>query len=193
MAGKRARPGKAAAASSNKKQRTLDDHIKNDAKPNGKASKNESPISSDIDGEPAYIQQVHGKIATAENAARVDANPPLGQLQSAIAEHKNDIKNPPKGDSVLYWMRMEDMRVKDNRALSAASSMAEELDVPLLVLFMLSPDDYVSHDRSPRRVDFCLRNLALLKDELNQLNIPLYTASHTPRKTLPDEIIKLAR
>ncbi|KAG8727512.1 hypothetical protein FRC12_022451, partial [Ceratobasidium sp. 428] len=33
----------------------------------------------------------------------------------------------------------------------------------------------------------------LLKDELDQLNIPLYTASHTPRKTLPDEIIKLAR
>ncbi|KAG8762383.1 hypothetical protein FRC12_009064 [Ceratobasidium sp. 428] len=110
MAGKRARPGKAAAASSNKKQRTLDGHIKNDAKPNGKASKSESPISSDVDGEPAYIQQVHGKIATAENAARVDASPPLGQLQSAIAEHKNDIKNPAKGDSVLYWMRMEDMR-----------------------------------------------------------------------------------
>ncbi|KAG8693702.1 hypothetical protein FRC08_008957 [Ceratobasidium sp. 394] len=90
-------------------------------------------------------------------------------------------------------MRMEDMRVKDNRALSAASSMAKELGVPLLVLFMLSPGDYVSHDRSPRRIDFCLRNLALLKDELDQLNIPLYTASHTPRKTIPEEIIKLAR
>ncbi|KAG8745769.1 hypothetical protein FRC10_007030 [Ceratobasidium sp. 414] len=186
-------PGKrtwnSTAPSLNKKQRTLDDHINS----NGKAGESEQTTTIDAGDEPAYIDQVHGKIATAENAARVDANPPLGQLQSAIAEHKSNIRNPPNGDSVVYWMRMEDMRVEDNRALSAASSMAKELGVPLLVLFMLSPGDYISHDRSPRRIDFCLRNLVLLKDELDKLNIPLYTASHTPRKTLPDEIIKLVR
>jgi deoxyribodipyrimidine photo-lyase len=32
-----------------------------------------------------------------------------------------------------------------------------------------------------------------LQEELGKLSIPLYTASHTPRKTLPDEVIKLAR
>ncbi|KAG9086554.1 hypothetical protein FRC06_003028 [Ceratobasidium sp. 370] len=190
---KRTRNGNTAAFSSNKKQCTLDDHIKGGVKLNDKVSKSEPATTSNTDDEPAYIEQVHGKIATAENAARVDANPPLRQLQSAISEHKNDVKNPPNGDSVVYWMRMEDMRVKDNRALSAASSMAKELGVPLLVLFMLSPGDYVSHDRSPRRIDFCLRNLGLLKVELDRLNIPLYTASHTPRKTLPEEIIKLVR
>ncbi|QRV87506.1 deoxyribodipyrimidine photo-lyase [Ceratobasidium sp. AG-Ba] len=192
MTAKRTRRG-TVASSSNKKQRTLDSLVKKETTPNDPAPAAEPAGTTNTDDEPAYIQQVHGKIATAENAARVDADPPLGRLQNAISEHKNDIKNPAKGDSVVYWMRMEDMRIKDNRALSAASSVAKELGVPLLVLFVLSPDDYVSHDRSPRRIDFCLRNLALLKDEFNQLNIPLYTTTHTPRKTLPDEVINIVR
>jgi deoxyribodipyrimidine photo-lyase len=32
-----------------------------------------------------------------------------------------------------------------------------------VVLFLLSPHDYAAHDRSARRIDFTLRNLAKLK------------------------------
>ena len=53
--------------------------------------------------------------------------------------------------------------VGDNRALSQASEVAAKAGVPLLVLFILSPQDYVAHDRSARRIDFTLRNLAVLK------------------------------
>jgi hypothetical protein len=108
MANKRTRSGPAATSSSSKKQRVLSDFLKSDDKPSSD-TKDEPTGSGDVD-ESAYIQQVHGKIATAENAARVDANPPLAQLQNAIAQHKMDIKNPRKGDCVVYWMRMEDMR-----------------------------------------------------------------------------------
>lgn len=50
---------------------------------------------------------VHRKIATAEAAAKVDANPPLSQLNALIAQ---GFKPTQKGDAVVYWMRMEDMR-----------------------------------------------------------------------------------
>lgn len=48
------------------------------------------------------------KIATAKNAARVDADPPLSQLINATIH--GGIETPPKGECVVYWMRMEDLR-----------------------------------------------------------------------------------
>lgn len=53
--------------------------------------------------------------------------------------------------------------VHDNRALSEASEQARKLEIPLLVIFAISPQDYAAHDRGPRRIDFMLRNLASLK------------------------------
>lgn len=53
--------------------------------------------------------------------------------------------------------------VIDNRALDAASRQAEEDGVPLIVLFIISPEDYEAHDRGPRRIDFMLRNLSIIK------------------------------
>ncbi len=91
------------------------------------------------------------------------------------------LKDPVKGKSVVYWMRMGDLRSKsvyfasvyqlmtllyivhDNRALSLASAQAQNDEIPLIVLFILSPQDYVAHDRSPRRRDFTLRNLSILQ------------------------------
>ncbi|OCH92919.1 DNA photolyase [Obba rivulosa] len=98
------------------------------------------------------------------------------------------VKRPVKGDSVVYWMRMQDMRINDNRALAQASAQAQKDNVPLLAFFVLSPQDYVAHDRSARRIDFVLRNLRELKTSLAILNIPLFTTSHTPRKTLPEYV-----
>lgn len=168
----------------------------------------------------------YNKIATTENAASVDKNPPLQILLDAVADFKNDEE---KGDSVVYWMRMEDMRstlamevllkftlelihymciVVDNRALSFASEQAKHKQIPLLVLFVISPQDYEAHDRSSRRIDFMLRNLKILKvcklcdsvctpthpsmqSKLEELHIPLYIITHKPRRTLPDKIISL--
>jgi deoxyribodipyrimidine photo-lyase len=48
-----------------------------------------------------------GKVATAEDAARVDANPPLDQLMKLQQQPKDKVA---KGECVVYWMRMEDMR-----------------------------------------------------------------------------------
>lgn len=135
-----------------------------------------------------------GNVASPEAAAVADAEPPLTKFLQAL-----DVTTVPQrsGDAVVYWMRMEDMRslpffphalfsphhlssfilVYDNRALAQASAQAIEDHVPLLVLFVLSPQDFVAHDRSPRRIDFTLRNLCILRVGLifNTLAAPKIT------------------
>ncbi|THH14880.1 hypothetical protein EW146_g5514 [Bondarzewia mesenterica] len=133
---------------------------------------------------------VHNKISTKEAAAKVDADRPLPKLLNAI---QHTIENPKKGDAVVYWMRMEDMRIIDNRALALASAQAKHDNVPLLVLFIISPQDYIAHDRSPRRIDFTLRNLSNIKSSLADLHIPLHTVVHTPRRTLPSSVLFLLK
>jgi deoxyribodipyrimidine photo-lyase len=54
-------------------------------------------------------------------------------------------------------------QVADNRALHKASELAQKVDIPIAILFVLSPEDYLAHDRSSRRIDFVLRNLKLLQ------------------------------
>jgi hypothetical protein len=105
-------------------------------------------------------QVVHRKVATAEAAAAVDTKPPYFQLRDAA---KSLAAPDQPGQAIVFWQRFQDMRIDDNRALSQASQHAQQLGLPLVVLFVISPDDYEAHDCSPRRVDFVLRNLAVLK------------------------------
>lgn len=127
------------------------------------------------------VKFLPNKIATAENAARADKNPPFKLLMEAM---QSPMQAMAKGDAVVYWMRMQDMRgkgmliplldssnspgsgiplVQDNRALSQASMEAVQSGLPLIALFIISPQDYVAHDRSARRIDFTLRNLRCIK------------------------------
>lgn len=55
------------------------------------------------------IDFLPNKIATAENAAKVDRNPPFVQLLQCM---ESTPKTAGIGESVVYWMRMEDMRRK---------------------------------------------------------------------------------
>ncbi|KAF8339023.1 FAD binding domain of DNA photolyase-domain-containing protein [Cantharellus anzutake] len=133
------------------------------------------------------ICELPGKVATREAAAAIDANLPLEKLLIATKE----MRPVPPRECVVYWMRMEDMRIEDNRALTLASQYAQKHSIPLIVLFIISSGDYESHDRSPRRIDFMLRNLRILKTNLEDMNIPLYVTSHQPRKQIPNRVISL--
>lgn len=147
-------------------------------------------------------------LASAENAAAVTADPPLPNLLKAV---QDAVKNPTKGESIVYWMRMADLRsmsksivmighrdnlvflVEDNRALAQASMQAVKDKIPLIVLFIISPQDYIAHDRSARRIDFTLRNLDIIRASLASLHIPLHTVIHAPRRTLPNFVLSLLR
>jgi hypothetical protein len=47
------------------------------------------------------------KIATAEAAAAVQTDPPFLRLLGAL---RNVVQRPSKGQSIVYWMRMGDLR-----------------------------------------------------------------------------------
>lgn len=92
---------------------------------------------------------------------------------------------------IVWCYRNKDFRITDNTALSAASTLSQKLNLPLLVLHIFSPSDYKSHDRSPRRIDFQLRQLNLLRTQLSNLNIPLYTITLNDRKLIPQQLVAL--
>jgi deoxyribodipyrimidine photo-lyase len=136
----------------------------------------------------------------------VDNDPPLDQLNVLMKEKSG--KKVDKGECVVYWMRMEDVRcelafevsgcldsptddpaVEDNRALKAASDKARSLSIPLVWLYVLSPGDYKWHDRSPRRIDFILRNLRVLQPQFDKLNIPLVIKTFDKRLTIPRRLV----
>ncbi|KAJ7283527.1 DNA photolyase, FAD-binding/Cryptochrome [Mycena rebaudengoi] len=123
------------------------------------------------------------KIATAQAAAAVDSDLPLVKLLQAV---KNG-SNTSKGESIVYWMRL----VTDNRALSLASTHAKKDGIPLVVLFLFSPQDYIAHDRGARRIDFMLRNLVLIKSSLAELNIPLSTLTLPVRREIPEKVLSI--
>ncbi|KAJ3909876.1 DNA photolyase, FAD-binding/Cryptochrome [Lentinula edodes] len=143
---------------------------------------------SEIAKRPRIASFAPRKVATARNAAAVDADQPMDKLLEAV---KNQSKKVKSGNAVVYWMRMADLRISDNHALSLASAQAKKEEIPLIVLFVISPQDYKAHDRGPRRIDFTLRNLAIIRNSLAKLNIPLYTSTHNVRKTLPAAVLSL--
>ncbi|KAG1866500.1 DNA photolyase, FAD-binding/Cryptochrome [Suillus subalutaceus] len=153
-----------------------------------KRARSPSPLAMSKKGRTTDSLFAPIKIATAEAAATVQADPPFLRLLDAL---RNVVQKPPKGQSVIYWMRMGDLRISDNKALALASAQAVEDQIPLVVLHVLSPQDYIAHDRSKTRIDFVLRNLSRVKDELAKLNIPLYTITHTPRTTVPTRVISV--
>ncbi|KAG2116073.1 DNA photolyase, FAD-binding/Cryptochrome [Suillus discolor] len=153
-----------------------------------KRARSPSPLAMSKKGRTTDSLFAPIKIATAEAAASVQTHPPYLRLLDAL---RNVVQKPSKGQSVVYWMRMGDLRISDNRALALASAQAVEDQVPLVVLHVLSPQDYIAHDRSKTRIDFVLRNLSRVKDELAKLNIPLYTLTHTPRKSVPTRVISV--
>ena len=115
---------------------------------------------------------------------------PIELLNSALAETRLDRGNIEVKDAVVHWFR-SDLRVRDNRALHAASEKSKEGNVPLITMFIVSPQDFEAHFTSPSRVDFVLRTLQVLKNDLAKLDIPLYVETIEKRKRIPERVLEL--
>lgn len=84
-----------------------------------------------------------------------------------------------------------DLRTADNRALSQASDKAREAGVPLVALYVLSPQDFEAHLTASVRVDFMLRCLAVLREDLARLDIPLWIETVAERNKVPERVLEL--
>lgn len=88
----------------------------------------------------------------------------------------------------LVWLRA-DLRTRDNTALHEASVRS---DRGVVCLFVVSPAEWRAHDWGAPRVDFVLRNLGALSEELAALNIPLRIAHAAEAKDVPGAVVREA-
>lgn len=115
---------------------------------------------------------------------------PIDTLTHAIKETEAERRNIQVKDSVIHWFK-QDLRTSDNKGLHLASEKARSKGVPLICLYIVSPQDFEAHVTSSMRVDFMLRTLKILKEDLAQLDIPLYVETVERRKDIPERILEL--
>lgn len=127
-----------------------------------------------------------------ERCARYNANElsrPLTVLNATLEETKAEREKITAGESVVHWFK-RDLRLQDNRALSLASGKARSAGVPLVCVFIVSPQDYEAHVTSAARVDFELRTLEIMKEDLAELSIPLYVVTVDERKDVHGHLVE---
>lgn len=115
---------------------------------------------------------------------------PLVVLDQALAETKGAREAILVKDAVVHWYKC-DLRTQDNKALHLASEKAKSKGVPLICIYIVSPQDFEAHMTAPVRVDFILRTLEALKNDLAVLDIPLYVETVEKRKDIPSRIFEL--
>jgi deoxyribodipyrimidine photo-lyase len=87
----------------------------------------------------------------------------------------------------LFWLR-SDLRIHDNSALAAAMERG-----PTVAVYLISAQQWLSHDDAPCKVDFWLRNLVELETALNSLNVPLLIRHADTWAQAPQALLELCR
>lgn len=103
-----------------------------------------------------YPAEMSNARAAAYNAGELPR--PAEELERALEETAAARRAVGAGDAVVHWFKM-DLRTRDNRALWLAGERAREAGVPLVGLYVLSPQDLEAHLAAPVRVDFALRSV----------------------------------
>lgn len=120
---------------------------------------------------------------------------PIITLLSALSVTRPARKRLPIGDCVVHWFR-GDLRLTDNTALSLASRAARAAGegVGLVGLYVLSPQDLEAHVVSPAKLDFALRSLRVLKEDLErEFGVPLWIEVVERRKDVTGRVLELCR
>jgi deoxyribodipyrimidine photo-lyase len=86
----------------------------------------------------------------------------------------------------LIWFR-QDLRIQDHAALWYAAQTG-----PCLAIVILSPEQWALHQDAPVKIDFYLRQLHTLKQQLAQLNIPLMVRKVALWKDIPQMLLDVA-
>jgi deoxyribodipyrimidine photo-lyase len=88
----------------------------------------------------------------------------------------------------LVWLR-NDLRTEDQTALAEAAAHGG----PVVVVYCLCPAQLRAHDVGGNRLDFTLRTLAVLRDDLEALGIPLRVLEPGDFSSVPESLLGLAR
>ncbi|KAJ5167604.1 uncharacterized protein N7482_003198 [Penicillium canariense] len=117
---------------------------------------------------------------------------PIETLENACKDTVDTRRAVTPGKAVVHWFK-SDLRLHDNRALGTAFQLAKDHQIPLIGVYILSPEDFAAHLTSPARVDLILRTLKQLQRDLAELDIPLYVETQEKRKGIPSRIVDLCQ
>nr|POE99423.1 deoxyribodipyrimidine photo-lyase [Quercus suber] len=155
--------------------------------PDGEHDETRNPREDDIVARAFYPPEMSNERCARYNNGELPR--PMAVLDDLIKSTSQSRSAIPVGDAVVHWFK-RDLRLSDNRALHLASERAKSKNVPLICMFVVSPQDYEAHVTSARRVDFELRTLEVMKSDLAELNIPLYTTTILERKNVTSHILE---
>lgn len=158
------------------------------AKNNVPFNKNSLPEEYGIVDRQFYPPEMTNQRCKQYNANELER--PVETLEKARKETQSQRDGTQVKDAVVHWFKC-DLRITDNKALRMASEKAKSRGVPLICIHIISPQDYKAHMTSAVRVDFVLRTLEVLKEDLAQLDIPLYVETVEKRKAIPNRIFEL--
>ncbi|KAK6536513.1 hypothetical protein TWF281_000741 [Arthrobotrys megalospora] len=113
---------------------------------------------------------------------------PYNELTSALSDTASQRVDMKSNKAVAHWFRW-DLRLADNTGLHRAVKSAKSQGLPLICLYVFSHQDFHAHYTSPARIDFCLRTLQILKDDLAKLDIPLWVEEVEDRKLTQNHIL----
>ena len=137
-----------------------------------------------------YPPEMVNERALAYSSGQIER--PIESLERAIKLTQVQRDSIPPGKCVVFWFKC-DTRIGDNRGLHLASDKTKKHALPLVCLYLVSPQDFEAHLTAPVRVDFILRNLEVLKQDLAELDIPLYVETVEKRRQLPSRLIELCK
>ncbi|SMY16033.1 Deoxyribodipyrimidine photo-lyase [Photobacterium aquimaris] len=95
---------------------------------------------------------------------------------------------PQSTNHALLWLRA-DLRISDNTALNCAI----ESGLPVIAIYISTPMQWYQHHISGRQVDLIERRLKVVKQQLNDINIPLLVLECDDFSTVPETIIQLCQ
>ena len=129
----------------------------------------------------------------------IDSSEPVSEFQGTETTSESDRHSEPpsirRNDRFLpgYTQRSAYVAVRSASPPPPPPQRPDSPTLPLLTMYIVSPQDFEAHLTSPARVDFIFRTLRVLREDLAKLDISLYVETLGKRKKIPGRILELVR
>lgn len=121
-----------------------------------------------------------------------DENKPFNILKKTLLDTKSK-RDTVKPSNYIAHFFVRDYRQTDNHGLSRASELAREHQLPLITFYVFSLEDLSSHSTSAFQLQYRLKSLSILKDDLKKKNIPLYILNVPKKKKIASSVSQFCK
>lgn len=121
-----------------------------------------------------------------------DENKPYHILHETLNATDTKRKGVKAGKYVAHWFD-RDLRRSDNLGFYRASEVAAHLDRPLITFYVYCLEDFESHAISAHQLQYKLKTLQILQQDLAKNNVPLYFLHVDSKSDIVSSILKFTQ